>query len=174
MGIQTSLDDLMKAERIIDAMRLADDLAFEASRDPGPRTLRVLSGAIRNGDSVTVIAAIHALAAIPDEEASRLLSALLSNARPYVREHAAWALGTRPPRHDAIARLVWLVADGGTEGRCGWLEDPWGVSWQIVPNRLYELLGDPDRARAGRATNAMTGMKRLVVAELEAAADAPA
>ncbi len=116
MGIQTSLDALMKAERIIDAMRLADDLAFEASRDPGPRTLRVLSGAIRNGDSVTVIAAIHALAAIPDEEASRLLSALLSNARPYVREHAAWALGTRPPRHDAIARLVWMVADGGFTG----------------------------------------------------------
>lgn len=67
-----------------------------------------------------------------------------------------------------------LTADGGAESQCGWLKDPWGVSWQIVPNRLYELLGDPDRERAGRATTAMMGMKRLVVAELEAAADAPA
>jgi predicted 3-demethylubiquinone-9 3-methyltransferase (glyoxalase superfamily) len=64
-----------------------------------------------------------------------------------------------------------LIADGGAESQCGWLKDRWDVSWQIVPTRLYELLSDPDPARAQRATTAMLGMRRLVVAELEAAAD---
>ncbi|MEZ0166591.1 VOC family protein [Kineococcus sp. LSe6-4] len=64
-----------------------------------------------------------------------------------------------------------LLADGGAEGRCGWLKDRWGVSWQVVPARLPELLSDPDPERAQRAMTAMLGMRRLVVAELEAAAD---
>ncbi|MBI1378534.1 MAG: VOC family protein [Frankiales bacterium] len=64
-----------------------------------------------------------------------------------------------------------LVADGGEEGPCGWLKDRWGVSWQIVPDRLGELLADRDPARAGAALQAMFGMTRIVVADLEAAAD---
>ena len=64
-----------------------------------------------------------------------------------------------------------LIAGGGSESACGWLKDPWGVSWQVVPTRLGELLGDPDPARAQRALQAMLGMRRLVVADLEAAAD---
>ncbi|MET0589690.1 MAG: glycosyltransferase [Naasia sp.] len=116
MGIQTSLDAVMNAERIVDAMRLADDLAFEASRDPGPRTLRVLGSAIRGHDSVAAIASVHALATIQDEEASRQLSLLLSDSRPFIREHAAWALGTRLPRFDAVARLIGMVVDGGFPG----------------------------------------------------------
>lgn len=67
-----------------------------------------------------------------------------------------------------------LLAGGGQEGRCGWLKDPWGVSWQVVPTRLAELLADPDPDRSSRALQAMFGMSRLVVAELEAAADGPA
>jgi predicted 3-demethylubiquinone-9 3-methyltransferase (glyoxalase superfamily) len=66
------------------------------------------------------------------------------------------------------------LADGGQESVCGWLKDRFGVSWQIVPERLYELLTDPDTARANAATEAMLGMTRIVVAELEAAADAAA
>lgn len=64
-----------------------------------------------------------------------------------------------------------LVA-GGEESRCGWLTDRFGLSWQVVPRRLVELLGDPDPARAGAATQAMLGMRRILVADLEAAADA--
>ena len=64
-----------------------------------------------------------------------------------------------------------LVA-GGEESMCGWLKDRYGVSWQIVPTRLYELLADPDPARARAAQAAMLRMRRLVVADLEAAADA--
>ncbi len=53
---------------------------------------------------------------------------------------------------------------------CGWLKDKYGVSWQIVPTVLYDLLKDPDRASADRAMEAMLKMKKLDVAELKAAA----
>jgi predicted 3-demethylubiquinone-9 3-methyltransferase (glyoxalase superfamily) len=61
---------------------------------------------------------------------------------------------------------------GGQESQCGWLKDRYGLSWQVVPDRLFELVGDPDAARARAATQAMMGMRKLVIAELEAAADA--
>ena len=54
---------------------------------------------------------------------------------------------------------------------CGWLRDRFGLSWQVVPVRLYELLSDPDPARAKAAAEAMFTMQRIVVADLEAAAD---
>ena len=59
------------------------------------------------------------------------------------------------------------LVDGGVESQCGWLKDRFGLSWQIVPERLFDLLGDPDPARAAAATRAMLGMRRIVVAELE-------
>lgn len=65
-----------------------------------------------------------------------------------------------------------LTADGGEESVCGWLKDKYGLSWQVVPRRLGELLADPDLGRAGRAMEAMLKMKKIVVAELEAAAEA--
>ena len=64
------------------------------------------------------------------------------------------------------------LADGGEESVCGWLKDRFGVSWQIVPARLYELVSDPDPARADAATAAMLRMRRIVVSDIEAAADA--
>jgi predicted 3-demethylubiquinone-9 3-methyltransferase (glyoxalase superfamily) len=62
-----------------------------------------------------------------------------------------------------------LTADGGEESMCGWLKDRFGLSWQIVPDRLYELVSDPDPTRARAATEAMLGMRKIVIAELEAA-----
>lgn len=64
------------------------------------------------------------------------------------------------------------LVDGGRADRCGWLKDRFGLSWQIVPRRLYELLNDPDRARAAAASDAMMEMEKIVVADMEAAADA--
>ncbi|MBX9640916.1 MAG: VOC family protein [Mycobacteriaceae bacterium] len=64
------------------------------------------------------------------------------------------------------------LTDGGEESQCGWLRDRFGLSWQIVPDRLYELIADPDPARATAATRAMHGMRKIVVAELEQAAAA--
>jgi len=63
------------------------------------------------------------------------------------------------------------LTPGGKEVACGWLVDRYGVSWQIVPTRLMELLGDPDPGRAQRAMTAMRGMIKLDVAALDAAAD---
>jgi predicted 3-demethylubiquinone-9 3-methyltransferase (glyoxalase superfamily) len=63
-----------------------------------------------------------------------------------------------------------LTADGGEESYCGWLKDKYGLSWQIVPTRLNELIADPDPARANRAMQAMLGMQKLDIAALEAAA----
>lgn len=66
-----------------------------------------------------------------------------------------------------------LTADGGAGGRCGWLVDRWGVSWQIVPAPFVRMLGGPDRAAAGRAREAMMQMSRLDLARLQAAFDGP-
>jgi predicted 3-demethylubiquinone-9 3-methyltransferase (glyoxalase superfamily) len=63
------------------------------------------------------------------------------------------------------------LADGGEEGPCGWLKDRYGVSWQVVPTRLFELVGDADPGRAQRATQAMLAMKKIDIAGLERAAD---
>lgn len=65
-----------------------------------------------------------------------------------------------------------LTASGGEPGPCGWLKDRFGLSWQIVPRRLDELLNDPDPERARRAMEAMLKMGKINVAELEHAADA--
>lgn len=61
---------------------------------------------------------------------------------------------------------------GGEESQCGWLKDRFGLSWQIVPTRLYELISDPDPARAKGALDAMMKMGKLIIADLEAGADA--
>lgn len=70
-----------------------------------------------------------------------------------------------------VDRLWSALAAGGEEGPCGWLKDRWGLSWQIVPSRLPELLSDPDPERARRATEAMLKMRRIEIAALERAAD---
>jgi predicted 3-demethylubiquinone-9 3-methyltransferase (glyoxalase superfamily) len=62
-----------------------------------------------------------------------------------------------------------LTADGGEPGPCGWLKDRFGLSWQIVPRRLPELLADPDKEAAGRVMTAMLGMGKIDIKELEAA-----
>ena len=62
-----------------------------------------------------------------------------------------------------------LTADGGMESRCGWLKDKFGVSWQIVPARLIELLGDPDPVKAQKVTSGMLQMKKIIISDLEKA-----
>jgi len=65
-----------------------------------------------------------------------------------------------------------LTADGGAEGRCGWLKDRYGLSWQIVPSMLGTVLGSADRPRAQQAQDAMMQMAKLDIAVLQAAYDA--
>jgi predicted 3-demethylubiquinone-9 3-methyltransferase (glyoxalase superfamily) len=64
-----------------------------------------------------------------------------------------------------------LTADGGKPGQCGWLKDKFGLSWQIVPRRLPELLSDPDTAKARRVMQAMVQMVKIDIAQIEAAAN---
>jgi predicted 3-demethylubiquinone-9 3-methyltransferase (glyoxalase superfamily) len=61
------------------------------------------------------------------------------------------------------------LTEGGEEGQCGWLKDKYGLSWQIVPSALGELLNDPDAEKAGRVMNAMLQMKKIDIAGLRAA-----
>ena len=62
-----------------------------------------------------------------------------------------------------------LISGGGKPSRCGWLKDRFGLSWQVIPNRLGELLGDKDPQRAGRALQAMLQMDKIDIAGLERA-----
>jgi predicted 3-demethylubiquinone-9 3-methyltransferase (glyoxalase superfamily) len=61
------------------------------------------------------------------------------------------------------------LGEGGVPGRCGWLVDRYGLSWQIVPTALGQLMMDPDQEKSGRVMNAMLAMDRIVVADLEKA-----
>jgi predicted 3-demethylubiquinone-9 3-methyltransferase (glyoxalase superfamily) len=62
-----------------------------------------------------------------------------------------------------------LTADGGEESQCGWLKDKFGLSWQIIPSALSRYLSDPDPAKAQRVMQAMLKMRKIVIADLDAA-----
>ncbi len=62
-----------------------------------------------------------------------------------------------------------LSADGGEESMCSWCKDKYGLSWQIVPKQLGELMGDPDPEKSGRVMQAMLKMKKIIVADLKKA-----
>jgi len=64
-----------------------------------------------------------------------------------------------------------LTADGGEESQCGWLKDKYGLSWQIVPKQLTELMNDPAPAKSQRVMDAMLKMQRIIVADLQKAHD---
>jgi predicted 3-demethylubiquinone-9 3-methyltransferase (glyoxalase superfamily) len=63
------------------------------------------------------------------------------------------------------------LTEGGEESQCGWLKDRYGLSWQVVPAGMEEMLNDADQQRGQRAMKAMLGMKKLDLAALQAAAD---
>jgi predicted 3-demethylubiquinone-9 3-methyltransferase (glyoxalase superfamily) len=68
-----------------------------------------------------------------------------------------------------IDRYWNALLEGGSAEQCGWLKDRFGVSWQIVPTVLFEMMADPDRGKAKRATDAMMKMVKLDIAALRAA-----
>jgi predicted 3-demethylubiquinone-9 3-methyltransferase (glyoxalase superfamily) len=101
------------------------------------------------------------------------------------RDYYAMDAGPQFPFTEAVSLFVscadqgevdryWdaLTADGGQAQPCAWLKDRWGLSWQIVPDRLVELIRDPDPDRSHRAVQAMLTMTKIDIAAVEAAADA--
>ena len=100
------------------------------------------------------------------------------------RDYYAMDAGPQFPFTEAVSLFVscsdqaevdryWaaLTADGGQEQPCAWLKDRWGLSWQIIPDRLIELIRHPDPETAHRAVQAMLAMHRIDIAALEAAAE---
>jgi len=83
----------------------------------------------------------------------------------------ATSLVVQAETQDEVDRL-WeaLTADGGAPGRCGWLKDKFGFSWQIVPERLGEVMQQPDPAAAMRVMEALMAVDKISLPDLEAAA----
>jgi len=94
---------------------------------------------------------------------------------------AAMTAGPLDPFNHAVSFVVncenqaeidryWnALLDGGTPEQCGWLKDRFGLSWQIVPTVLRDMMADPDRAKAKRAADAMLKMVKIDIATLQAA-----
>lgn len=72
---------------------------------------------------------------------------------------------------DEVDHYWAALTEGGEESMCGWLKDRFGLSWQVVPTQLGEILGDPDPERSGRAVGALMQMRKLDLGALRAAAD---
>jgi predicted 3-demethylubiquinone-9 3-methyltransferase (glyoxalase superfamily) len=92
------------------------------------------------------------------------------NGGPHYKLNEAFSIMVECDSQAEIDRL-WdaLIANGGAPSRCGWLKDPFGVSWQIVPRQLVALLHHPDSAKAARVLKAMLAMNKLDIAALEGA-----
>ena len=92
------------------------------------------------------------------------------NGGPQFTHSEAASISVMTKDQEETDRLwIALTADGGADGRCGWVKDRFGLSWQIVPEALTRLLSDKDREAAGRAMQAMMGMRKIDIAKLEAA-----
>ncbi|MCL8251641.1 VOC family protein [Aeromicrobium fastidiosum] len=92
----------------------------------------------------------------------------LMNGGPHVSLTDAFSLAVGVETQQEVDTISdGLIAGGGRQGRCGWLVDAFGLSWQVVPAALHRLLGDPDREAAGRAQAAMMTMDRLSIRGLE-------
>ncbi|HEV3471878.1 MAG TPA: VOC family protein [Actinomycetota bacterium] len=96
---------------------------------------------------------------------------LALNGGPDFKFNEAISLSVSCESQDEVDDL-WerLTADGGEPGPCGWLKDKYGVSWQIIPTRLPELLQDEDSEKANRVMQAMLKMGKIEISELERAA----
>ncbi len=93
------------------------------------------------------------------------------NGGPQFKFTEAISLMVNCETQEEVDELWEKLSAGGEKGPCGWLKDKYGLSWQIVPKRLPELLADPDSGRSKRVMEALLKMVKLDIAALEAAAD---
>ena len=92
------------------------------------------------------------------------------NGGPYFKFTEAMSLFVRCESQDEVDELWEKLSAGGQKSRCGWLKDRFGVSWQIVPTVLGDLLSHPDREKSRRVMQAMLKMSKLDIAALQQAA----
>jgi predicted 3-demethylubiquinone-9 3-methyltransferase (glyoxalase superfamily) len=100
------------------------------------------------------------------------LEFVLLNGGPDFKMDEAISFQVNCESQDEVDYYWAKLAEGGEHGPCGWLKDRFGVSWQIIPTVLDQLIADPNPARAQAAMKAMLNMSKLDVAELQRAADA--
>ncbi len=93
------------------------------------------------------------------------------NGGPEFRFNEAISFQVNCESQEEVDEFWTKLSDGGEEGPCGWLKDKYGVSWQIVPTVLEELIRDPDPEKSQRAMKAMLGMRKIDIAQLQHAAD---
>ena len=136
--------------------RIAEAMEFYQSVFPGSKVLDRMPGP--NG---TLMGATFEL------EGQRFVA---FNGGPQLKLTPAVSMYVNCETQREVDELWAKLTDGGAESQCGWLVDRFGLSWQIIPSILPRLLSDPDREKAGRATNAMLKMKKIDIAALERAA----
>lgn len=91
------------------------------------------------------------------------------NAGPHFKFTEAISLFVRCETQAEVDELWEKLSEGGEKSRCGWVKDKFGLSWQIIPSVLGELMGDKDPIKAGRVAKAMMGMKKLDIDALKRA-----
>jgi predicted 3-demethylubiquinone-9 3-methyltransferase (glyoxalase superfamily) len=94
------------------------------------------------------------------------------NGGPVFKFNEAISIQIPCANQEEVDRYWETLTDGGEEQPCGWLKDRYGLSWQVVPDRLTELLIDSDPQTAQRVSQSLFTMKKIVIADLEAAAAA--
>jgi predicted 3-demethylubiquinone-9 3-methyltransferase (glyoxalase superfamily) len=94
------------------------------------------------------------------------------NGGPQFKFNEAISLEVDCENQEEVDKYWNALSEGGEEGPCGWLKDKYGVSWQIVPRVLIELISDPDQEKAQRVIAAMLEMHKIEIDELERAAAA--
>jgi len=94
------------------------------------------------------------------------------NGGPHFSFTPAVSLYVNCESQQEVDRLWEKLSEGGRKDRCGWLQDKYGLSWQIIPVALMRLMSDPDKQKAGRVMKAMLEMDKIDVEKLEKAAQA--
>jgi predicted 3-demethylubiquinone-9 3-methyltransferase (glyoxalase superfamily) len=91
---------------------------------------------------------------------------LVLNGGPLYKFNEAFSIFVNCDSQKEVDELWEKLSSGGEKGRCGWLKDKYGLSWQIIPSTLREMLGDEDNEKAKRVLNAMLSMDKIIIDDL--------
>lgn len=142
-------------------------LWFDSDAEPAAK---LYTSIFENSRIVDVSRAGDKVMSVTFEIAGQRFMAL--NGGPHYKLTAAFSVFVSVETQEELDR-IWdaLLAGGGKPTQCGWLDDRYGLTWQVIPTTLMKLMGDPDPGRAGRTVQAMMKMVKLDIAELERAAN---